>query len=347
MYIHVHQSIFSMSKGRSGLVSYGGDSEISDSEDERTSITMSPPGLSTIIPTNNLGIPSSRPRLVSSPPALPRPVVEAAPITMLVDYGEEDQNDSKGDNSATFDDTFQFPSEEVSEPDPETRQSPLAPSKPAIVIADEDSSHNSSYTPLFLNTRDVLLPPEVLTKCSKNLQGKIISFLQKKSTSGVDLNSSLQQRKDLRNPSIYEKLVEFCNLDELGTNYPEHLYNPKELADDSFYDNLFKEQRKEYMKKEKSKLDRTTIEFVTGTKRPPSSASSAKIETLKKPRRSKWDSGPESGGSRGASPNASRDRPLLGSGPIVMQPRVLQTGVVGAQAKAQASQLNKELSMAK
>ena len=93
---------------------------------------------------------------------------------------------------------------------------------------------------------------------------------QKKSVSGVDLNLSLQQRKDLRNPSIYEKLVDFCNLDELGTNYPEHLYNPKELTDDCFYDILFKEQRKEYMKKEKSKVDRTTIEFVTGTKQPPS-----------------------------------------------------------------------------
>ena len=320
-----------MTSRRTGLVSYGGDSEISDSEDERVSITASPPGLSSenVIPTNNLGIPSSHPRPVASPPALPRPVVEAAPLTTLVDYGDEEHNDSKGD-TIDVDNNDPFPDSDI-----------------RVTVEDLNSSQ-SGYTPLFLHTRDVLLPPEVVTKCSKGLQNKIVNFLQKKSVSGVDLNSSLHQRKDLRNPSIYEKLVDFCNLDELGTNYPEHLYNPKELTDDCFYDNLFKEQRKEYMKKEKSKVDRTTIEFVTGTKRPPSSTTAATkpVEALKKPRRSKWDvgtsSGPDSGGSRGTSPN--RDKPLL---PLAMQPRVIQTAAVGAQAKAQASHLSKELSMAK
>ena len=66
---------------------------------------------------------------------------------------------------------------------------------------------------------------------------------------------------------------------------------------------------------------------MTGTKRvsagpgllgaPPSS------DQVKK-RKTKWDMGTESGGSRGTSPTGSR-APLLGSGPV------------GAQAKAQAS----------
>lgn len=260
---------------------------------------------------------------------------------MLVDYGDEEHNDSRGDNSA-LEDAF---SNDTPKEDSDNKEE-----CPVIEISVDSSSRATS---LFLNTRDVLLPPEVTAKCSKSLQNKIITFLQKKNTSGVDLNSSLQRRKDLRNPSIYEKLVQFCNLDELGTNYPEHLYNPKECTEDSFYDNLFKEQRKEYMKKEKSKLDRTTIEFVTGTKRPaqPVTVTQSKPERAKKPRRSKWDvgtgSGPDSGGSRGASPNTGRDRPLLSVPLIGMQPRVIQTGMVGAQAKAQASQLTKEFSASK
>lgn len=333
------------SKARSGLVSYAGDSEISDSDEERISTSASPPGHQTVFLTNNLGIPSLQPRLVSSPPLLPKPVVHAAPTTTLVDYGDEDQNDSKGDNSATFEDTFTYETQE------DNVVSTIASEKSAeaanVVPLIEVTQNSPCDVPVFLSFSDVVLPPEPLVKCSKGLQNKIIGLLQKKSDSGIDLTSSLQQRKDLRNPSIYEKLVEFCNLDEFGTNYPEHLYNPKEWDEASFYDNLFVEQRKEYVKKEKAKH---TIEFVTGTKRPLAS-STIKTDPVKKARRSKWDistsSGPESGGSRGASPNAGRDRPpLLGSAPTGMQPRVLQTGIVGAQARVQASQLSKELSKA-
>ncbi len=327
---------------RSGLVSYGGDSEISDSEDERTSISISPPGFQNTVPTNSLGIPGSIPRLVSSPPTLPKPVIEAAPTTSLVDYGDEDHNDSKGDNSVTFDKEASVSFTNNDESETITEFSPRMDELPAIEV----THYASCNVPIYLDTKDVLLPQEPSTKCSKALQTKIINLLQKRASSGLDLNASLKQRKDLRNPSIYEKLVQFCNLDEFGTNYPEHLYDPKEWTEESFYDNLFKDQKKEYMKKEKAKLDRTTVEFVTGTKRPSVSGAATKTEPPKKPRRSKWDigcnSGPESGGSRGTSPTLNRP-PLLGSAPAGMQPRVLQTGVVGAQARAQANQLNKEL----
>lgn len=321
----------------------GGDSEISDSEDERTTSTSPPAHQPVFFTTNNLGIPRSEPRLVSSPPSLPKPVVQAAPTTTLVDYGDEDQNDSKGEN--VLDDTSSSV-DLANVPEGSTVSEELVPGSMEV----PESSPGSA--PIFLSSRDVLLPPEPVTKCSKSLQSKIVNLLQKKADSGIDLTSSLQQRKDLRNPSIYEKLVHFCNLDEFGTNYPAHLYDPKAWGEDSFYDNLFKEQKKEYIKKEKAKHERTTVEFVTGTKRPlvvPTTTATAKPDPVKKARRSKWDistnSGPESGGSRGASPSAGRP-PLLGSAPIGMQPRVLQTGVVGAQARVQATQLSKELSKA-
>ena len=324
---------------RSGLVSYGGDSEISDSEDERVSISVSPPVFQA---TNSLGIPLTKPRLLHSPPSLPKLVVQAAPATALVDYGDDDHNDSKIDNYPLVEEEFYSPSS-VNERN-----------KGTMDVDRYDASSNEVGKEFeseisYLNTRDIVIPPEPLVKCSKILQSRIITLLQKKAGSGVDMNSSLQQRKDLRNPSIYEKLVQFCNLDEFGTNYPEDLYNPREWTEDSHYHNLFKEQKKEYVKKEKAKLDRTTVEFVTGTKRPPAPTPTAKVETGKKKRRTKWDisnsSGPESGG---PSPAGSHDRPpLLGNAPIGMQPRVLQTGIVGAQARAQASHLSKELSKAK
>lgn len=318
----------SMSR-KSGLVSYGGDSEISDSEDEgRISMSISPTESKTVaLLTNNLGIPQSQPR-VPSPP-LPKPVVQAAPVTSLVDYIDEDHHDI-----SVPEEVFYVHTANVVEGGKNDGNGIPLEVKYAV--------------PLFLQTCDIILPPEPSIACSKRLQNKILDLLEK-AGSGIDLNSSLQERKDLRNPSIYEKLVHYCDLDEFGTNYPEDLYNPKEWTEESYYDNLFKEQKKEYTKKEKAKLDRTTVEFVTGTKR--QLPANSKSEPVKRQRRTKWDiatssSGPESGGSRGSSPSSGRP-PLLGNAPIGMQPRVLQSGVVGAQAKAQASQLSKELSKAK
>lgn len=35
------------------------------------------------------------------------------------------------------------------------------------------------------------------------------------------MNYIIQRKKEFRNPSIYEKLIQFCAIDELGTNYPK------------------------------------------------------------------------------------------------------------------------------
>lgn len=328
---------------RSGLVSYGGDSEISDSEDERTPAS---PESSTVVvvPTNNLGIPFSQPQPLTTPPSLPIMRVEAAPTTALglVDYTyieeDDDRNDSKGAMEEDVDDEL---SEQVEEN--ETLISYQGEETPSMEVAEDHCS-----IPLFLQIADAVLPPEPTTKCSKTLQSKIINLLQKKASSGVDMNTSLQLRKDLRNPSILEKLVNFCDVKEFDSNYPEHLYNPNEFTDDSKYDNLYLEQQKDYnAKKEKAKLN--SIEFITATKKPPASATAKdKPEANKKARRTKWDvdtsSGVDSAGSRGTSPTGGRERPaLLGNAPIGLQPRVLQ---VGAQARAQANQVSQELKKA-
>jgi hypothetical protein len=34
------------------------------------------------------------------------------------------------------------------------------------------------------------------------------------------LNFQIQQRKQFRNPSIYEKLIDHLDIEEIGTNYP-------------------------------------------------------------------------------------------------------------------------------
>lgn len=309
--------------GRLGLVSYTGDSEISDEEEiEHESTGHTPPA----VVIQGLGIPSSRAKLVSTtPPSFVPPVVQSAP---LVAY-DDDMNESRVDDS-------------VFTPQPENQEdgtnNTAISGTLSLEAAEESSKSETEFDPdtqntLFLPLNNAHMPPEPPGKCSKALQDKVIALLQKEQRLGLDLNQHLQGLKDFRNPSIYEKLVTALDLDDFGTNFPEHLYNPKSWGEESNYKNLLEAQKKAYEKKEKAKLqDRTKIEFVKGTKRPIATASigGAGGEAVKKTRRSKWDvntggAGDSSGGgSKGNTPN--------------------KLGDIGAQARAQATQLSKEMS---
>lgn len=325
--------------GRTGLVSYAGDSEISDEDEiEHESTGHTPPA----VVMQGLGIPSSRSKhLSTTPPSFVPPVVESAPNMGLVAYNEDDEmNDSRDDN------VFAAPPG-TGNPDSTRRategttshQEPVQVDNTAtlaVEITDDPKSEteydSESLQPLFLPLHNVQLPPEPPGRCSKALQDKVIALLQKEERLGLDLNQHLQGRKDFRNPSIYEKLVTALNLDEFGTNFPEHLYDPKGWGEDSTYTKLLEAQKKAYEKKEKAKLqDRTKIEFVKGTKRPAvavqGTSGAVAGDTVKKARKSKWDvsTAESSGGSKGNTPN--------------------KLGEIGAQARAQATHLSKELSM--
>ena len=314
--------------GRLGLVSYAGDSEISDEEEiEHESTGHTPPA----VVLQGLGISTSRSKLVSTtPPAFEPPVVQSAPLVAYIE--DEDINESR-----LYDSVFAAPPGEGS--DTQSRGAVISgggvqADSTTLLAADvtEDSKSESEFdpsaqSPLFLPLNSVRLPPEPPGRCSKALQDKVIALLQKEQRLSLDLNQHLQGRKDFRNPSIYEKLVAALNLDEFGTNFPEHLYNPKAWGEEVDYKSLLEAQKKAYEKKEKAKLqDRTKIEFVTGTKRPATGGGVVVGDAVKKARKSKWDvsTADSSGGSKGNTPN--------------------KLGEIGAQARAQVTQLNKELS---
>ncbi|KAG8008950.1 SAP30-binding protein [Nibea albiflora] len=147
---------------------------------------------------------------------------------------------------------------------------------------------------------EIRIPPEPPGRCSSQLQDKIHKLYERKLHGDFDTNSHIQKKKKFRNPSIYEKLIQFCGIDELGTNYPKDMFDPHGWSEDSYYEALAKAQKVEMDKLEKAKKERTKIEFVTGTKKgtnPSSTAASttsnnttttATAEAQK--RKSKWDS---------------------------------------------------------
>uniref|UniRef100_A0A8C8S1U0 SAP30 binding protein n=1 Tax=Pelusios castaneus TaxID=367368 RepID=A0A8C8S1U0_9SAUR len=144
---------------------------------------------------------------------------------------------------------------------------------------------------------EIKIPPEPPGRCSNHLQDKIQKLYDRKMKEGMDMNYIIQRKKEFRNPSIYEKLIQFCSIDELGTNYPKDMFDPHGWSEDSYYEALAKAQKIEMDKLEKAKKERTKIEFVTGTKKgTTTNASSTTTTTVSttvgdaQKRKSKWDS---------------------------------------------------------
>ncbi|XP_004946198.3 SAP30-binding protein isoform X2 [Gallus gallus] len=144
---------------------------------------------------------------------------------------------------------------------------------------------------------EIRIPPEPPGRCSNHLQDKIQKLYERKIKEGMDMNYIIQRKKEFRNPSIYEKLIQFCSIDELGTNYPKDMFDPHGWSEDSYYEALAKAQKIEMDKLEKAKKERTKIEFVTGTKKGTTTSAASTTTTTAsttvgdaQKRKSKWDS---------------------------------------------------------
>lgn len=121
------------------------------------------------------------------------------------------------------------------------------------------------------------LPPEPKSRPDPKLQEMVTNIVSKGTkNSDFDLNKYIQARKDFRNPSIYDKLIQFCDINELGTNFPPEIYDVSIYGPESFYEELTKAQKQEMDKLEKMKKENaaTKVEVII--------AESAK-------RKSKWD----------------------------------------------------------
>ncbi|KAF8560685.1 hypothetical protein P879_09117 [Paragonimus westermani] len=93
---------------------------------------------------------------------------------------------------------------------------------------------------------DVKLPPEPQGHCPMKLQEKVDREVHRMRLEiDYDPNRVIQDNKAFRNPSIYEKLISFLNIDEKGTNFPPEIYNPYRWMPQSYYDELAKVQNRE------------------------------------------------------------------------------------------------------
>lgn len=141
--------------------------------------------------TTPSGSPSDNKSTNSSRPSSPAPVRVTTKVAKLVSY---------------HDDTIA--SEDEGEPD-ET-----APPHEVIILTENETTKPEE--PESLEKDGVQIPPEPPGNCSLDLQEKIAMWHDKMQNQQLDMNAVIQNRKDFRNPSIYEKLIQFCNINELG-----------------------------------------------------------------------------------------------------------------------------------
>ncbi|XP_051830108.1 SAP30-binding protein-like [Antechinus flavipes] len=143
-----------------------------------------------------------------------------------------------------------------------------------------------------LSPDEINIPPEPPGKCSSHLQDKIKKLYEQKIKEKKDMNDLIQRKKEFRNPCIYEKLIQYCSIDELGTNYPKDIFDPSGWSEDSYYEALAKAQKIEMDKLEKAKKERTKNEFERGPKKGTTSNAPVMASTgapAAQKRKSKWD----------------------------------------------------------
>ncbi len=60
----------------------------------------------------------------------------------------------------------------------------------------------------------------------------------RKKSLGYDHNRRIRNNKEFANPSMYEKLIEMFEVDECGTNFEKHVFDPRGFPSDCFYEKL-------------------------------------------------------------------------------------------------------------
>lgn len=167
------------------------------------------------------------------------------------------------------------------------------------------------------------IPREPRSEPDPELVKKFEILRQTKIEKNMNMNFQIQKRKDFRNPSIYEKLIDHCEINEFGSNFPPEVFDPAGFHEGSFFDQLTHAQKVLMSELSKQSSDQsgekgppsrppsdghgktTTVEIVSGTAKRPASSSSSSSSSVhhsssfastssssKRNKRSKWDEGP-------------------------------------------------------
>ena len=104
---------------------------------------------------------------------------------------------------------------------------------------------------------------EKLHKKEDLLGGAVKLSLEPSRKCSKDFDKIKMKKKSFQNLTTYEELMLHCNIDELGTNFPQELYDGHLFGNESYYDELDKVQKEEMdsLNKRKKFLEDWEIEI--------------------------------------------------------------------------------------
>ncbi|CAF2320718.1 unnamed protein product [Rotaria sp. Silwood2] len=143
----------------------------------------------------------------------------------------------------------------------------VTPLKPEEASPSSRTDIIPNYPLIFPEDADIRIPPEPTKSCSAKLEKKFEEYYKRFRKTGVDQNVRIQELKDFRNPCMYEKMISHLNIDEIGTNFSQDLYDPHWWGKESYYEELSKAQKLEMDRREKERRERTKIGFTPGVKK--------------------------------------------------------------------------------
>ncbi|TKR70295.1 hypothetical protein L596_022337 [Steinernema carpocapsae] len=236
-----------------------------------------------------------RSRTTTASPALVHPAIKrlAIPQTTsqvsLVSYGGDEEDDFEKEDIRLSKEELVSPTRSATataEPrPPRGHDDGDKDESPEIIEADIDNfeasktawkQENSSTPQSVGSTEDetleermerenaVRMPSPPLEACSPTLEAHFHKLFEKKFNGRVDPNRQIQERQDFKNPSIYEKVIEYCDLDEIGSNFPKCVYDPHIFDADGpekgqgFYDRIRDKQ---------NQADRSQLKATSGSRK--------------------------------------------------------------------------------
>ncbi|CAF1031623.1 unnamed protein product [Adineta steineri] len=162
----------------------------------------------------------------------------------------------------------------------------VTPFKPDDASPSSRNDLTSHYPLIFPEDAEIRIPPEPAKNCSAKLEKKFEEYYKRFKKTGVDQNVAIQELKDFRNPCMYEKMISHLDIDEIGTNFPQELYDPHWWGKESYYEELSmhvviyfkinlidkkvflgKAQKIEMDRREKERRERPKIGFTPGVKK--------------------------------------------------------------------------------
>lgn len=150
--------------------------------------------------------------------------------------------------------------DEEAHSDTEIKGEPSKESEESIELADKYAKYYKKY--------GFRLPEPKNARPNVKLQDMVTNITQKMMKNPeYDLNQYIQQEKKFRNPSIYDKLIQYCGINELGTNFSSDQWDVSIYGPESYYEELAKSQKTEMDKHEKQKKENIKTEVISGSKR--------------------------------------------------------------------------------